>query len=161
VTTLYRDVPDGQGSTITKWYLTFEEQLPSANDRLVNGRDRKSRAIYARKRDDWAALLTLAAKMAGIPAATGKRRVTFVRIMGKRQRAFDDDDLSGGCKLVRDAMKRPHKWTKKIGKVSVPMLTAGASLIVDDGAKWIDAVYMQERAADGKPGTRIEIEDVP
>lgn len=142
------------------WTIRTNRQLPSANVRLVNGRDRKSRAIYARTRDEWAMALEMLARQEGIPSATGKRRVTFVRLMGKGQRAFDDDDLVGGCKLVRDAMRKPQPWTKKVGKLKVPMMTAGASLIVNDSAKWIEAVYVQERAADGRPGTRIELEDV-
>ena len=109
-----------------KWALNLSLQLPSANDRMVNGRDRVSRAIYAKHRDDWAHVLTVLARSAGIPPATSKRKVTFIRLMGKRQRAFDDDDLIGGCNLVRDAMRKPKPWTKKVGKAKVRMMTSGA-----------------------------------
>lgn len=144
---------------MTRWTLTVPLPLLSANDRIVNGRDKVSRAIYANRRDAWAQILTTLARYHGIPAATGKRRVTFIRLMGKGQRAFDDDDLIGGCKLVRDAMRRPKPWTKRVGKARVSMLTAGASLIVDDSARWLEATYVQERAADGVTATRIVIEE--
>jgi Holliday junction resolvase RusA-like endonuclease len=60
----------------------------------------------------------------GIPAAEGKRRVTFERVWGPGQRAYDRDNLVGGMKPIRDALTK-------------------AGLLVDDAEKWCQAHYGQ------------------
>lgn len=53
--------------------------------------------------------------------ACGRLRVTFARVMGKRGRAFDDDNLVGAFKATRDAVAH--------------------AIGVDDGSPWWDWQY--------------------
>jgi hypothetical protein len=139
------------------WSFTIPRAVPSANDRLCNGRDRVSRAMYARARDSWANDLAVMMRVHGIPAATAPRRVTITRLWGKRQRLWDDDNLSGGAKLVRDAMRASHAYKRK----GATRWVVGAGLIVDDSARWVTVDYVQVRAPDGVAATRIDVSDAP
>lgn len=66
-----------------------------------------------------------------------KRRVKFVSL---RSRMLDTDNLIGGFKGVRDAIKR-------------------LGVIVDDSPKWLDALYEQRPAKKETHGFFIEVED--
>ena len=65
-----------------------------------------------------------------------RKAVLLTRLMGKRQREFDDDNIRSAFKAVRDAVAKYFR--------------------VDDGKRcpWTWA-YGQERAEDGVPGVRI------
>lgn len=149
-----------------KWTLHLPIDLPSANAHIVNGRDRRVGAIYAKLRNGWAAALKMEALAQGVPLATsraiwegglrlepvtvvGFRTVEIVRLMSAKQREMDDDGLSGGAKGFRDAMQaeRVHR-----GK-----LVPGAGIVRDDSKRWSRWIYAQERATDGRPGVRVTI----
>jgi hypothetical protein len=55
------------------------------------------------------------------------------------------------CKALRDAMQAP--------RVVRGRRVAGASIVVDDSAKWSAWTYAQERAADGVAAVRIEVSE--
>lgn len=62
-----------------------------------------------------------------------------VKITSLRTRLLDQDNLSGGCKGILDALKR-------------------LELIVDDTPKWVEVKYEQRVVKEGR-GTIIEVED--
>lgn len=133
------------------WVLTIPRSIPSRN---------ASPRHWAARRDSkeaWAKDLIIAARNANVPRATGKRRLKLTRLMGKGQKRLDEDnhDIKG----LIDAMKPEKTRSGRRGSRLVP----GASLIVDDSPRYLDLILpvVDERAADGKPGTRIELEDVP
>lgn len=146
----------------------------SAQSSIAEGR------IYKARRDSFALALRVAADAAGVPryrpavpiggndAARAAwswpvRAITIVRLMGKGQREFDS--LAGGdAEALRDACQRARLTrvvTKTHGvKRDRVVLVPGAGIVWDDSAKWSRWEYRQERAPDGKPGVRLEIEDV-
>jgi hypothetical protein len=136
---------------VTAWTITVPRALSSQNRAATNGRGQ----FGARYRDDrgkWVWDITMAMRSAAVPKATGKRRITITRLMGKGQREWDVPNLWGGIKLPLDACCADRVFRGKN--------RAGAGLIVDDAAKWADIEVKQERAADGKAATRIVVEDI-
>ncbi len=150
------------------WTFTLPIDLSSANLRIVNGKDRVAAAKYRRARDGAAGMCYWRAKQSGMPmierdhgtVGLGRRRVTITRLIGARQRAFDDDGMVATCKGLRDAMQRPRTYGKRIGEHVVQVPIAGAGIVWDDSAKWSTWVYRQERAVDGRAGVRIEVSDI-
>lgn len=168
------------------WSFTLPIDLSSANMRIVNGRHAATAAMYRRRRDTWVSWMCLAARHAGLPfvgdagrtvglmyvvlgdgdVAKWRRRVTIVRLMGRGQRAFDDDNIAAACKGLRDAMQRPRTYGKRMkfgGRTSglvVQVPIAGAGIVWDDSCRWSEWRYAQERAADGRPGVRVTVEDI-
>jgi hypothetical protein len=135
------------------WTFTIPRSVPSANAHIVNGNHHATASKYRSFRNVWARDLATLKMVHRIPPATGKRLVTIERLWGAGQRAYDYDNLVTGCKALVDAMKPPKKYHARV----VP----GASLIVDDSPAHVTVTYLQQRAEDGIPSTRITIsEDV-
>ncbi len=148
-----------------RWILDVPIVLTSANDHVVNGRDRVAAARYKHKRDTAAHAIRMVARQAGVPlldalpyvdragrpdvAARPVRAVHVVRLLASRHREWDDDNLAAACKALRDACQLPRNWRGR--------LIAGAAIVVDDSSKWSTWTYAQERAADGVARVRIEI----
>lgn len=63
----------------------------------------------------------------GVPHFCGHVRMSITRLWGKGQRAFDEENLWGGVKLLRDAMRQ----RKRSGKG----WAGGIGIIEDDGPK--------------------------
>jgi hypothetical protein len=125
------------------WTFTLAIDVPSQNAANANG------ARWSVQRKRYRALSSLAGALMvssrnehRIPQATGKRRVTLTRLIGKGKREYDYGNLVGGFKSVLDAMVR-------------------AGLLVDDSGRWVEERYQQEKAGDGKDGVRICIEEIP
>lgn len=140
------------------WTLIVPRRFPSTNDRLVNAGTPAQMRRYAAVRDGWAADLKILG--ARIPKPTGPRRVTLIRLLAGRERLFDDRNLD--TKAIIDAMK-PERMTyaRGVAGARIPIgLQPGAGLIIDDRPGMIDVVTRQERSADGKPGVRVEVEDI-
>jgi hypothetical protein len=136
------------------WTITIPLSIPSRNERA-----RQHHWQIKDWRSGFASFLKAAKKQQRIPDATGKRRVTITRLLGKGQKFFDDDNLD--AKTLIDAMKPEHIHTYKRKGITKTALIPGAALIVDDSKRWIElAPIGQERSADGDTGTRIELEDV-
>lgn len=158
-----------------RWTIEILRPVPSGNDRFVNGHDRASMARYRKLRNSWAVDLTNAAMSIGLRRLSWrnqstdpgtKRMMVLTRIMGPRLRAYDFDDLVGGCKPIIDAMKPPKparvttfKTGPRKGKAKVLPAVHGAGLIIDDSPKWLTVEYRQERGP--VTGCRIELEDAP
>lgn len=141
-------------SAATVWRFVLPIALTSANDHVVNGRHIVAAAMYRKRRDQWAWWLRAASMAAGVPRVESTvtfRRVTITWLWGKGQRAWDDDNLVAACKALRDAMQAP--------RVVRGRRVAGASIVVDDSAKWSAWTYAQERAADGVAAVRIEVSE--
>jgi hypothetical protein len=77
------------------------------------------------------------ARLAGVPAAAGRRRVTLVIVLGKGMRGGDKDNW---LKHSQDGLVR-------------------AGLVRDDSPAWLEMAVAYERAPQW--GTRVELEDVP
>lgn len=159
-------------SAATVWRFVLPIALTSANDHVVNGRDVVARARYKARRNAAAQAIGAVARVAGLPLLdrapyvdpsgalyrSGKpvsprpfRSVHIVRMLGARQRQWDDDNLIAACKALRDACQLPRLWRGKW----IP----GASIVVDDSAKWSAWTYAQERAVDGVAAVRIEVSE--
>lgn len=147
-----------------RWILDVPIVLTSANDHVVNGRDKVSAARYKARRDKAAHAIRCTARAAGVPlldalpyvdragrpdVARPFRCVHVVRLMAARHRPWDDDNLVAAFKALRDACQLPRQWRGR--------LIAGAAIVVDDSALWSGWTYTQERAADGVARVRIEI----
>jgi hypothetical protein len=147
------------------WTLHLPVDLPSANRHggaSTNARHAANAAMYRRQRDGYVSALMAAMRAAGVPnmnawrdvadiGGAKVRRVTIVRLWGKGCRAWDDDNMVAACKGLRDAMQCSRTGRAR----TIP----GAGLVWDDSAKWSRWEYRQEKAADGRPGVRIEISD--
>lgn len=159
---------DGDPQT-KAWTLHLPIDLQSKNRaEFAQGR-RAIAGIYAAQRNRYAAALFLAARTAKVAplarfcsdpfrssppetAAVPFRRVTVVRLMGARQRAFDDDGFIAGAACLRDACQRERYGR---GGRYIP----GAGLVWDDSAKWSEWSYAQRKSDDGKPGVLLIVSD--
>lgn len=136
--------------TRSRWEIRIPRAISSQNRAFTS--KGSGRYGYKTERDRWAWDIAMAARAAGIPKATGKRRVTITRLMGKGQRLFDVPNLWGGIKALCDAMCAERVYRGKT--------RPGAGLIVDDSPAWAEFAVEQARAADDKPATLITIEEV-
>lgn len=110
----------------------------SQNSKSSRGRYLYGRHVYG-QREKWAE------EMYEPPDGWDKntrKLVTFTRVMSYRQRPFDDDNLIGGLKPVRDAL------------VDIGYLR-------NDDSSAAEFVYKQEKDEDGDPRLRIEIIEHP
>jgi len=125
------------------WVLYLPINVPSQNTLYGNVRDHKAaRWKYRGHRDKAELLFRSARNNKRIPPARGKRRVTWERILGPRQREYDEPNFVGGLKPIIDALVR-------------------VGLLVDDKPKYYEGRYGQvtERRGDG-PALRVTLEDV-
>ena len=154
---------------VRRWELHPPIDLKSKNRSELNRGGRARFGMYARERDGYARTLRTVALQARVaplalfapghviaspPAAAPVpfRRVTVVRLMGTRQRAFDDDGFIGGAAAFRDACQRERYHRGRY----VP----GAGLVWDDSATWSEWHYEQRKSDDGRPGVLVVVEDV-
>lgn len=161
------------------WHIHLPFDLKSKNrsaqSSVAEGR------IYKARRDEFAMALKAVAEMAGIPRYREAvpiggndqaraawswpfRSITIVRLMGKGQRAFDRDGLSGGCAAaLRDACQRERMarvvTTIRGVKRDRIVIVGGAGLVWDDSDRHARFEYAQEKAPDGRPGVRLEISE--
>jgi hypothetical protein len=151
---------------VTSWTFTIPRPLPSQN-RAPHNTSPMASHQYRRAREAWARDIRLLAFDAGVKLVDDsykpRRRVTITRLWGKGQRALDLPNAWGGAKLVIDVLCPPRvfKRAKVKGGPVMEHLRPGCSLIVDDSPTWADITVNQERAPDGKPATRITLEDLP
>jgi hypothetical protein len=122
------------------WTRYVAIDWPSQNSLYGSANHRATRARIKRLRDG--AEASFRHGFSECPPATGKRRVTWERILGPRQREFDEPNLIGGLKPLLDGMVR-------------------AGLLVDDSPRWYEGVYRQVTGnrQDG-PAIRVTIEEV-
>lgn len=125
------EIPEGA----IGWSFTLPISPPSQNEAVSANRG-PARFAYAKRRDHWRMLLSLAKNTHSIPVASGRRRVLITRLYHGRQKVRDPSNLAGGCKMVLDAM-------------------VSCGLLVDDAEAWIEAHYYQH-PANGE-GTWIEL----
>jgi hypothetical protein len=132
---------DPDASVSAEYEFHIDRDPPSLNDRLFNAGPRAR--LYRKERDLWCWEFRVIRMNRGIPSAVRdeRRRVTLVRVMTKRQKARDQDNLVGGAKLCVDALV-----TEK--------------LIFDDDPHHAEIHYQQMRisAAINKPGLHVTIE---
>jgi len=77
-----------------------------------------------------------------LPSFDSQVKITVTRLWGKRKRAFDIDNLYGGCKLLLDAIKKK----------------GGLGIVYDDSPKHTVLSVTQEKAKDDIGGINICIE---
>lgn len=132
---------DPDAAVAARWEFAIGLEVESLNAHRVNAGARWQQAVYRRKRDAWHWAFKVARINHGITHARpgSKRRVHFVRVMGPKQRAFDDDNLRGGCKMVLDAMVLE-------------------GLVHDDRPEFVEVSYDQQRGA--RPGLIVTIEEL-
>lgn len=127
---------------MTAWTFTVPRALPSRNENARRHHWAVKKALAV-----WAADIRNTMTGLHIPVATGPRRLTITRLLGKGQKFYDPDNVD--TKTLIDAMKVEHARR--------PM----AGLIVNDSPAWLVLMPTgQERAADGRAATRITIEDI-
>jgi hypothetical protein len=132
------------------WRIRVPLDVPSGN-RSVGaasfGRSAKQRAFvnrraYKRLRGDAETLLRAAKALARIPDATGKRRITWTRILGKGQRTFDESNFVQGLKPIADS-------------------ASAVGLILDDKPKCYEGRYPQDDTRRGAgPALELLSEDI-
>jgi hypothetical protein len=89
----------------------------------------------------------------GLPRFTGPVKVTVTRLWGKRQRAWDIDNLYGAVKPLVDALRAEHRNT--MGKI----VQGGLGVIEDDDPAMLELVVEQRRNPDSDElATQITIE---
>ena len=84
------------------WQFHIALPVQSGNRHIYNVG--ASRWRYAKERKTWQDAIRAERLRLGIPGAVSKRRVTFTRYYGGRQREFDGDNFQTGAKLIRDAL---------------------------------------------------------
>lgn len=112
---------------VGSWTFTIPIEVESLNAHRVNAGAKWQQAAYRKRRDAWQQWMRAGRLNHKIPTATSKRRVTLTRLYNGRQRAFDDDNLSGGCKPIVDAM-------------------VSERLVVGDDAAGVELGYLQVKA---------------
>ncbi len=123
------------------WTFTLPLDVPSQNRSSSRARHSGLAHAYRRLRDNALWLIKNEAQKQAIPIARGRRRIVVTRLIGKGKRAFDRVNWAGGAKPIVDSLVK-------------------AGLLVDDTEKWLDDVYGQEKAVDGKDGVRVRIEEL-
>lgn len=93
---------DPDAEIANTWQFHIALPVQSGNRHVYNVG--ASRWKYAKERQTWQMAIRAERLQLKIPVATGKRRVTFTRFYGGRQREFDDDNFLTGAKLIRDAL---------------------------------------------------------
>lgn len=121
------------------WQFHIALPVQSGNRHIYNVGS--SRWRYAKERNDWQTAIKAERIGQRIPTATGKRRVTFTRYYGGRQREFDGDNFQTGLKMIRDAMIRE-------------------GLIVDDRREFAEFAYVQVQTdVEEQRGLLVTIEE--
>lgn len=124
------------------WTLATTQPVQSLNT-IIQWKANRQSWRYAKERETWRRLFAGWMLVDRIPVATGRRRLTIVRVYAGRQRAFDRDNLHGGVKPLMDALK--PKGERE-------------GLLTDDDDAGVDLIVRQERGE--ASGTRITIEDI-
>lgn len=104
------------------WQFHIALPVQSGNRHIYNVG--ASRWRYAKERKTWQDAIRVERLRLGIPGAVSKRRVTFTRFYGGRQREMDPDNLATGAKCVLDAFVLEK-------------------LLVDDRREFADVTYVQ------------------
>lgn len=130
---------DPSARVVGSWSFWCDREIESLNAHRVNAGAKWQQAAYRRDRDAWQLWMRFGMFSQKILNAKAKRRVKIVRQYSGRQRAFDKDNLAGGCKQLVDAMVR-------------------AALLVDDSERWCEIEYVQRKA--DKSGTWILVEEI-
>ncbi len=104
------------------WQFHIALPVQSGNRHIYNVG--ASRWRYAKERKTWQDAIRVERLRLGIPGAVSKRRVTFTRYYGGRQREMDPDNLATGAKCVLDALVLEK-------------------LLVDDRREFADVTYVQ------------------
>lgn len=117
------------------WSFTIPLNMPSAN---VMHRRGFNHHVYQRLRNDILMLVMTYGQW--VPKATGPRKVTVIRLIGKGGRKYDLDNLvGGGCKPLLDVLVKQK-------------------LLLGDAPHQVVVAYEQERGKEH--GTRVEIEEM-
>lgn len=129
---------DPRAVVTASWTLEIPRRVHSLNKRAINDRGAAG-AKYRKQREGWAWDLRVLRVDQRIPHAVGMRRATLTRLYSGREQAFDQDNLTGGMKLVVDAMVRE-------------------GLLVDDKPAVAEIHHLQVRA--GQSGLLILLEEL-
>ena len=103
-------MPKAKSKSIDSFELHLPKEVRSLNKTL-----KQHWSVRVKDKEEWymllksEALLSLDGVLRSQPEITfnmwlvSKKHITITRIMGPRQREFDDDNMVGGCKSLRDA----------------------------------------------------------
>ena len=72
--------------------------------------------------------------------------VHITRLWGSRQRAMDEDNLYGACKILIDALKKPKGRSRK-----------GLSVILDDDPSHVSLKVVQQKDDEGLRRVRVKV----
>ena len=132
---------DPKARVLASWEVFIERDPPSLNERVFNSGPRAY--LYRQESEVWGWEMRHARLNQKIPKAKTRRRVTFERHYGGRQKERDHDNFVGGIKAVVDAMTMEN-------------------LIVADDSSGVELHYAQQLVAarGARRGLRILIEEV-
>lgn len=115
------------------WTIVLELVFPSLNQLKGN-----TKVGYAYRR--WRREFEGALANHGLPTATCPRRVTVTRWYGKRKRAYDTANLSGGSKPLMDTL-------------------VNYGILYDDSPTWLEVHFHQRPSPDGVDRIELLIEE--
>lgn len=120
-----------------RWTMYLPVEIPSANalKRALYG---GNRGAYSSVRREFA--YAVAFKCRQIPKATGPRSVTITRLIAKRGRQYDQDNLVAGAKGLMDEL-------------------VAHGLLLGDAPHQVTVTYQQERGGGPAGATRVVIEE--
>jgi hypothetical protein len=126
-------LPDAPPGDTGPWEVTIPDWHPLSLNQMIGF----NKFVVTRRKHKDAGLVGAACLMAGVPRATGKRRVTLTIVLGPRQKGRDPDAF--------------HKSTCD------SLRSCGA--LVNDSKEWVELPPVRyERAM--RRSTRITLEDV-
>lgn len=129
---------DADAVVSARWAFVIPREVLSLNAHRTNAGSRWGQRKYRDDRTAWQQWFMVRHDREST-GAHRRRRVTLTRVMGKGQREFDADNLSGGMKVCVDAMVR-------------------AGWLRDDTKQWAEIHYAQERGA--VAGLRVLVEEL-
>lgn len=133
------------------WKLLILDYFPRSLNRT---QDRHWSHRHKRKQQLIDLLTCTCIQQGGVPSFSGHVKMSITRLMGKRQREFDDENIASGVKLIRDVMRK----RKKAGKG----WAGGLGIIEDDSRKHCELTVDQRRndieGYEGRECTLIVVE---
>jgi hypothetical protein len=126
-------LPDAPPGDTGPWEVTIPDWHPLSLNQMIGF----NKFVVTRRKHKDAGLVGAACLLAGVPRATGKRRVTLTITLGPRQKGRD-----------------PDAWHKS----TCDSLTSCGAL-VDDSREWVELPPVQYERGERR-STRITLEDI-
>lgn len=134
------EIVDATAPQVKEWRLSIPYEVPSLNRNASKG---SSRHAYNRLRGNLGLAVKATLAYTPIPKATHHRSLVITRRWGhgRGKRAYDYDNLVGGCKPFLDSL-------------------VSAGVLVDDSPRWCSVEYHQRRSDEKQGRTEVVIQEI-